>query len=53
MSSIIIEVKLTMDELDLTTAESKTGYEEIKDVYAAKVWVEGQQSVYCAGKKKV
>ena len=30
MLSIIIEVKLTMDELDLTAAESKTGYEEIK-----------------------
>ena len=31
MSTIIIEVELNMDELDLTSAESKATYAEIKD----------------------
>ena len=44
-----MEVKLEMDELDLTAAESKATYEEIK-VYVKK---QTQQSLYCTGTVEV
>ena len=32
-----VNVKLDMDEMDITSAESKATYEEIKDVYKRQV----------------
>lgn len=36
-----IEVEIELDELDLTSAESKATYEEIKEYVLKRAWFEG------------
>ena len=48
-----IEVELQMDELDLTSAESKATYEEIKDYVLEHSGLESQQFIYRTGKRKM
>ena len=42
-----------MDELDLTAAESKATYEEIKDYVFEAKRIESQQLVYCTGEAEM
>ena len=46
-----IEVELNLDEMDLTAAESKATYEEIKAYVKEKT--ASQQSLYCTGEAEV
>lgn len=48
----IIEIALDLDEFDITSAESKATYEEIKD-YVQKNRLEGIKFVYFTGQKKI
>ena len=45
-----IEINLDMDELDLTDAEKKATYQEIKDLCVGAQRLESQQLVYRTGK---
>ncbi len=48
-----VNVTLEMDELDVTSVESKATYEEIKRVCVGETWFAGYESLYCTGEEKV
>ena len=41
-----IDVEIKLDELDLTSAESKASYAQIKE-YIRKIWIKSSNTLYC------
>ena len=48
-----IEVEINLDEMDLSRAESKATYEEIKDYVLKKLRNECNKPIHSTGKKKI
>ena len=42
-----IDVEIKLDELDLTSAESKATYAQIKGIYIRKIWTKSFDTLYC------